>query len=278
MHVLHLLKKSLFLYTAPADIENGPAGYTEFEDASTRRRFIKKVYLILTVQLLITSGLVSACVLSDAFYEYVEANPFLILVALAALFITMLMLACCSNLRRKAPMNFLCLGIFTLAESFLLGVVACRYDSKAILMAVAMTAVIAIVLSLYAMQTKFDFTLMGGFLLICLIVGLVFGIVLVFFYSHIMMTIYCSLGVILYSLFLIYDTQLMVGGNHAYSISPDEYIFAALNLYIDVIQIFLCLLHLIGSDNWVNFCIQTQEMILLLLTSIVRWVMCSYIL
>jgi len=42
------------------------------------------------------------------------------------------------------------------------------------------------------------------------------------------------------------DTQLILGGKHKYSINPEEYIFAALNLYLDIITIFLLLLQLIG--------------------------------
>ena len=42
------------------------------------------------------------------------------------------------------------------------------------------------------------------------------------------------------------DTQLMMGGNKKYSISPEEYIFAALNLYIDIIMLFLYILEIIG--------------------------------
>uniref|UniRef100_A0A1I8PBL0 Protein lifeguard 1 n=1 Tax=Stomoxys calcitrans TaxID=35570 RepID=A0A1I8PBL0_STOCA len=234
---------------SPGDVESASPNNTEFEDDSMRRKFIKKVYMILAAQLLLTLGLVSFFVTSDAFLDYVEENPFLLLVAMVVLFVTMIILACCSIVRRKAPMNYMCLAIFTFAQSFLLGVIGARYDARSILLTVALTALICIVLSLYAMQTKVDFTMMGGFLLVCLIVGLVFGILMIFFYSDVMMMIYCSLGVVLYSIFLIYDTQLMVGGNHAYSISPDEHIFAALNLYVDIIQIFLCLLHLTGSDN-----------------------------
>lgn len=46
-------------------------------------------------------------------------------------------------------------------------------------------------------------------------------------------------GALLFSFYLIYDTQLMMGGNHKYSISPEEYVFASLNIYLDIIMIFL---------------------------------------
>ena len=41
------------------------------------------------------------------------------------------------------------------------------------------------------------------------------------------------------------DTQLLLG-NKQLSLSPEEYVFAALNLYTDIINIFLYSLTIIG--------------------------------
>lgn len=48
--------------------------------------------------------------------------------------------------------------------------------------------------------------------------------------------------------FLAYHTQLLIG-NRKHSISPEEYVFAALSLYVDIIQIFLFLLQIIGAAS-----------------------------
>jgi hypothetical protein len=47
-------------------------------------------------------------------------------------------------------------------------------------------------------------------------------------------------------MYLVYDTQLLVGGKR-YELSEEEYVFGALSIYIDVIQIFLFLLQLFGN-------------------------------
>lgn len=41
-------------------------------------------------------------------------------------------MACCTNVRRKAPMNFIFLFLFTLAEAFLLATAASTYDADAV--------------------------------------------------------------------------------------------------------------------------------------------------
>ena len=48
--------------------------------------------------------------------------------------------------------------------------------------------------------------------------------------------------------FLVFDTQMVVGGKRAYQLSPEEYITGAMELYIDVIFIFFIILG--ASKNW----------------------------
>lgn len=90
---------------------------------------------------------------------------------------------------------------------------------------------------------------MGGVLFVAVIILMVFGIVAIFVKGKIITLIYASLGALIFSVYLIYDTQLMIGGKHKYSISPEEYIFAALNLYLDIINIFMYILTIIGASR-----------------------------
>jgi len=61
--------------------------------------------------------------------------------------------------------------------------------------------------------------------------------------------VYGAAGALLFSFYIIYDTQIMMGGKHKYAISPEEYIFAALNLYLDVINLFLYILMIFGGSG-----------------------------
>jgi FtsH-binding integral membrane protein len=67
--------------------------------------------------------------------------------------------------------------------------------------------------------------------------------------SKTMVIVYASLGALIFSIYLVYDTQLMMGGKHKYSITPEEYIFAALNLYLDIINIFMYILMILGASK-----------------------------
>lgn len=117
------------------------------------------------------------------------------------------------------------------------------------MLAVSITAFVCFGLTIFAFQTKWDFTVLRGVLMVLLIVLIIFGFVAMFVHTKMITLIYASCGALLFSFYLIYDTQMMMGGNHKYSISPEEYVFAALTLYLDIINIFLYILQIIGATR-----------------------------
>jgi protein lifeguard len=76
-----------------------------------------------------------------------------------------------------------------------------------------------------------------------------FGLFAIIFRSEVLYVLYSSIGALVFSLYLVLDTQLLLGGKHKYQISPEDYVIAALNIYVDVINIFLMLLSLTSLAN-----------------------------
>ncbi|NXF12038.1 LFG1 protein, partial [Smithornis capensis] len=105
--------------------------------------------------------------------------------------------------------------------------------------------VVCFTVVIFSLQTKYDFTSCRGVLIICLVVLILFSILCIFIRSRILDIIYASLGALLFTCFLAVDTQLILG-NKQLALSPEEYIFAALSLYTDIINIFLYILAIIG--------------------------------
>ncbi|NXV96454.1 LFG1 protein, partial [Calonectris borealis] len=105
--------------------------------------------------------------------------------------------------------------------------------------------VVCFTVVIFSLQTKYDFTSCRGVLIICLVVLIIFSILCIFIRNRIMDIIYASLGALLFTCFLAVDTQMILG-NKQLALSPEEYIFAALNLYTDIINIFLYILAIIG--------------------------------
>lgn len=213
-----------------------------FSEESIRKGFIRKVYLILTGQLAITMAFIALFVYHEPAKIWTIQNPWIAVTSFITMFAVLIIMACCGEMRRKTPHNFIFLGIFTIAQGIMLGIFTIQYDANEVFMAVGITCAICFSLTLFSLQTKWDFTMMGGFLFVGLIIVFLFGIIVAFFPGSIASSVYSACGALLFSLYLVYDTQIMMGGNHKYSISPEEYIFAALNLYLDIINIFLFIL------------------------------------
>lgn len=163
----------------------------------------------------------------------------------AVLIVTEIALICCEGVRRKHPLNLIVLGIFTMSMSLFVGIIAAQYDPDTVFTAVGATAIIVLALTIFSFQTKFDFTGMAPYLFLILVLFMIFGFFASIFRSNTTNTVYAILGVLIFSMYLVYDTQLLVGGKK-YQLSEEEYVFAALTIYIDVIQIFLYLLELFG--------------------------------
>lgn len=231
------------------DPEDQSAKGFDFTDESIRKGFIRKVYSILTAQLSITLGFIVLFMYHSGTKLWVQRHPEMFWIALGVMIVTIIAMACCGDVRRKAPMNFIFLALFTFAQSFLLGVTTANFSSQEVLLAVGITAAVTLGLTLFAFQTKWDFTVMGGILFVAVIILMLFGIIAIFFPGKTITIVYASAGALLFSIYLIYDTQMMMGGEHKYSISPEEYIFAALNLYLDIINIFMYILTIIGASR-----------------------------
>ncbi|KAK3788702.1 hypothetical protein RRG08_014956 [Elysia crispata] len=232
----------------------GPGQFgNSFSDKALRRGFIRKVYLILFTQLSVTFGVICLFIFCKPVKNYVQDNIWVYMVAYGLFIVLYITLICCKNVRRKSPGNFICLGLFTLAFSYLVGTISSFHDTEIVLMAAGITAAVCLAISLFAIQTKIDFTLCSGLLFVLCMVLIFFGFACAITSatwgnSKIMNCVYGALAALLFGLFLIYDTQQVVGGRK-YELSPEEYISGALQLYIDVVYIFIIILGFSGNNN-----------------------------
>ena len=137
------------------------------------------------------------------------------------------------------------LSILTVSLSYMVGMIASFYNTEAVIMAVGITTAVCFTVVIFSMQTRYDFTSCMGVLLVSVVVLFIFAILCIFIRNRILEIVYASLGALLFTCFLAVDTQLLLG-NKQLSLSPEEYVFAALNLYTDIINIFLYILTIIG--------------------------------
>ena len=173
---------------------------------------------------------------------------------LAALlsFAFVLAIACCDRFSRTYPTNYVALFAFTACEAVVLAITCLFVDAVAVGLAAAMTALVTAGLTYYAWKTSADFTGLGGYLyaaLLTLVVGgFVGGFFSAFYSTPWIQNLYAVGGCLLFSCYIVYDTQLIVGGQHKkHQFGMDDYVFAALNIYLDIINLFVYLLRLLNS-------------------------------
>ena len=221
-----------------------------FEDKNIRKGFIRKVYSLLSLQLLTTFTFSLCLNLIDGANKFVvsETGQALMWISIIGSFGLLIMMVCNPNSARSSPSNYIILSLFTIFMSYLVGATTLQYSVKSVLVAFAITGGITISLTIYACQTKYDFTDKGGYLLAVLVGLMLTGIVNIFIQNSVLQMICAGVGAILFSCYIVYDTQLIVGGKHKkYQFSVDDYVFAAITLYLDIINLFLYLLELIGG-------------------------------
>ncbi|PPD85673.1 hypothetical protein GOBAR_DD17396 [Gossypium barbadense] len=110
---------------------------------------------------------------------------------------------------------------------------------KVILVAAILTATVVVGLTLYtfwAAKRGHDFSFLGPFL---------FGALLIFFpLGRIAVMMYGGFAAIIFCGYIVYDTDNLIK-RHSY----DEYIWAAVSLYLDIINLFLSLLTLLRAAD-----------------------------
>lgn len=96
--------------------------------------------------------------------------------------------------------------------SYICSIVAIENGSQVVVVAAVMTFAIVLALTLYAIFTKEDFTVKWGIVIVLLIAMLMLGIFSIFAWSPFLDNLYCTLGVIVFGIYIVIDTQMIVGG------------------------------------------------------------------
>jgi FtsH-binding integral membrane protein len=125
--------------------------------------------------------------------------------------------------------------------------VTLAYDPVTILIAALLTFGLTFVLTAYACFTKRDLTMKMGIAIIFLFALSMFAILFsILYHSRAVEIAVCTVFVIIYGVYLLIDTQLIVGKGR-FGLTMDDYIIGALMIYVDMIGLFLYLLRLLGA-------------------------------
>jgi modulator of FtsH protease len=112
--------------------------------------------------------------------------------------------------------------------------------SQVVMMAMGGTAAIFLGLSAYVMTTRKDFSFMGGFLMVGILVAFLAGLGAIFFEMPGLSLAVSAMFVLLMSGLILYETSNIINGGET------NYIMATVTLFVAIFNLFTSLLHLLG--------------------------------
>ena len=212
-----------------------PAIESGYVDINT---FVKRTYQLFAGSVL--AGAVGAYI-GMSFAPAMAANA---LLYWGSVILEFVLLFALFALKKKAPLNLVVLFAFTFMSGFTLAPTFAFFVAKGmgyvIGEAFLLTSVAFGGLTIFAMNTKRDFSTMGKMLFIALIVLVVASLINIFLHQPLLQLIIAAVGAVLFSFFILYDTQNIIRGN------VETEIEAAVALYLDFLNLFISLLELLG--------------------------------
>ncbi len=203
-----------------------------------RAEFIRKVYNLFFLSMIVTVGVGVGCA---------TVAPAMIGM-LMPLMIGGLVVGLIMSFTRSIPgVNLGMLILYSAIQGAILGPLLTLLNRVAPgipLQAAVMTVAVFGGLSLYAMQSKKDFSYLGGMLCIAAVALLIGGIVMMFVQSSLLSMLYASAGILIFGGFVLYDTSQII-----HKLTPDEAVGGAISLYLDFIGLFYMILRLLMELN-----------------------------
>lgn len=197
-------------------------------------KVLKNTYMLLSMTL-IFSGVMAAVGMSINLGH--GASLVSSLVALGLLWFALPRTA---NSSAGIPVLFAITGLLGLGMAPLLNIYL-AVNPSIVSTALGGTGVIFLGLSGYALTTRKDFSFMGGFLMVGLMVVLVAALANIFLQMPVMQLVISAAIVMIMSGLILYQTSAIINGGET------NYIMAAASLFLSLLNLFQALLHLLGA-------------------------------
>ena len=211
-----------------------------------QKSFIRKVLVILSCQFFLSMLMIIMAIFVEAFNNFILDHLYLVVVACFLELFFFISLICFRNSCKKVPHNYILLFLFTFSMSYILCFMCVIISKVAVLIASISTASLVGGLAIFSACTNRDLTTKIALIVYVPIAGLLIIIFASAFPVYITQLFVSLIIVMIFGIYLMYDIQKLIGRfEDAYTV--DDYIIAALEIYVDVVFIFKELLIVVGS-------------------------------
>jgi FtsH-binding integral membrane protein len=210
---------------------------------SERATLVRRTYGLVFVSVVVTALGTLFCLTQPSILDFSARHSFITFIAMfAPLWMAM-------QARRDYPKNIILTLIFTFLEGIFIApvlVMAEQYSPGITGQAGILTLSTFGVLSLYAVFSRRDFSAWGSFFMIGLWV-LIATSLISFFFPSTLVSLWLAAGTVLvFSGLLVFDTWRIVRSGQY---TADDYVPAAVNIYLDLLNLFMAILSLLGGGR-----------------------------
>ena len=181
--------------------------------------------------------------------NYVVGNPTIVWAPIIATFATLISLFCCVSKSSTTTRQTL-FWLFTVSCGTMVGLSTIEYAPHVVLNATVTLLVVVGFINIWSYkmaQNGTDISYLGPSLLSALLAVITISVLNIFIHSTFIENCITVLSVILFTILLLYDlNRLYNGAEEAEYADP---LIAAINIYLDIINLFLNLLRLFGNNN-----------------------------
>lgn len=218
-------------------------------DNRARQSFISKVYITVFFQLLYTFSYIMICknVPSILLFMKGDYGLGLMYIAFNMLIIMTGFLFCqYDNILKPCPNNIIFCILFTICLTHFLFYTFVNIPNDILSITFCSTLFLVSSLMFYAWQTNINYTNKGNYLIIGLLSIILLGFITIFLDIPFLHILYPILGITVFSGYIVYDIQLILG-RETIRYTPDDYLIASVNLYLDIINLCMFVLDLING-------------------------------
>ena len=204
-----------------------------------RAQLVRRTYSLVFVSVLVTVVGATYAMSNPWIMAQVNEHPWY---SMAAVFVPLLV---AQGARKQFPLNIAMVLLFSFAMGVMVGpAVAIRGGTGLVTQAATITVGAFGILTLYAFVSRRDFSAWGSFFVVGLWV-LIATSVLNMFFGNANSSVWLAGGTVLvFSGLLVFDTWRL---RNVYG--PEDYVVAALQIYLDLLNMFLAILRILGGGR-----------------------------
>jgi protein lifeguard len=224
----------------------------DFDD-QVRLGFVRKVYALVTGMLIIAFGMAIIPAFAAPVATFIYTIPGYVLLGIAC--VGMIVSMCMTFCFKRAPANYILLVIFTITMGYIL-MFCCGVFNQSqsgdpnskwtVVIAVGATISVTLVITVITLLFK-EKVVLCALIGVAILMPVVWFMMLQFWLfsgSYWMYPVFTGVAILLASLIIVIDTYFITS-----RLCVDEYIIAAIILFMDIIRLFIYILAALGSKK-----------------------------